>query len=185
MIVNKIAADAFDNVVAGAGVILTNFNPTTPSITDADILFATTGGIKATAKPTFKDWGEDVDNCPKNTKEMKKLDSWECKLAGTAATVTLAAMTKLGGASDAATGKTTLRNALKDADFSDLWWVGEKTKDNVVAYVHLSNALSTGGIDIQTTDKDKGKFAFEFTGHYAIASQDAVPFEYGEITATT
>ena len=41
----------------------------------------------------------------------------------------------------------------------------------------MMNALSTGGFQIQSTDKDKGKFAFEFTGHFSMANTDLVPYE--------
>ncbi len=39
------------------------------------------------------------------------------------------------------------------------------------------NGLSTGGFQIQSTDKAKGQFAFEFTGHYSITDADTVPYE--------
>ena len=74
------------------------------------------------------------------------------------------------------------RNDLDTADFSDLWWIGDysdKNGDTNGGYVaiHMLNALSTGGFQIQTGDKAKGNFAFEFTGHYSVAAQDTVPFE--------
>ena len=43
--------------------------------------------------------------------------------------------------------------------------------------VHLINSLSTGGFQIQSEDKSKGQFEFEFTGHYSIADPTQVPFE--------
>ena len=43
--------------------------------------------------------------------------------------------------------------------------------------MHLINALSTGGFQIQSTDKAKGQFAFSFTGHYSMDDQSRVPFE--------
>ena len=43
--------------------------------------------------------------------------------------------------------------------------------------IHMLNALNTGGFQIQSTDKEKGKFAFEFTGHYSMSAQDTVPYE--------
>lgn len=181
MEVNVLSNTAFNEIIKGAGVILTTFDPTDPEITDEAILFATSGGINATAVPTFKDYGEDIDNCPKNTKEFKKIDSWECKISGTASTITASGIKKLGAAADITGSNVSLRNDLQASDFSDLWWVGEKTADDTVCYVKLSNALSTGGISIQTTDKEKGKFAFEFTGHYSTATQSSVPFAYGEL----
>jgi hypothetical protein len=43
--------------------------------------------------------------------------------------------------------------------------------------IKLINALSTGGFKLQSNDKGKGDFAFEFTGHYTMEDIDAVPFE--------
>ena len=41
----------------------------------------------------------------------------------------------------------------------------------------MMNSLSTGGFQIKSSDKAKGQFAFEFTGHYSMDAQDTVPFE--------
>jgi glucosylceramidase len=43
--------------------------------------------------------------------------------------------------------------------------------------VHMMNALNTGGFSIQSANKGKGEFAFEFTGHYSLEDQSKVPFE--------
>ena len=80
------------------------------------------------------------------------------------------------------TTKVTPRNDLADADFSDIWFVGDysdkngETNGGFIA-IRLINALSTGGFQLQTSDKSKGKFSFTFTGHYSIAAQGTVPFE--------
>lgn len=181
MKVNRVSSKAFDEMINGAGILLKNFDPENPSIEDEDIIFATSGGISATATPSYKDYGEDLDNCPKNSKELTQLDTWECKMSGTAATVTVDGMKIMAGPADVVNGAVVLRNLIESADFSTIYWVGEKTKANTISYVKLSNALSSGGIAVQTTEKEKGKFAFEFTGHYTLAEQDVVPFEYGEI----
>lgn len=41
----------------------------------------------------------------------------------------------------------------------------------------MMNSLSTAGFAIQTGDKVKGQFAFEYTAHYSMTAQDTVPFE--------
>ena len=41
----------------------------------------------------------------------------------------------------------------------------------------MINALSTGGFQLQTADKEKGTFSFEYTAHYSMSAQDTVPFE--------
>lgn len=181
----KIPSDAFQKLQINAGILTTDFTPATGTIGEAGQIGATTGGVNFTATPTFSDFGEDIDNCPKNMKELKKLDSWEAKMTGTFVNADTAIAKLLCGAADIGTSDTTKvtpRNDLKDADFSDIWLVGDYSDKNGEANggfiaIKLINALSTGGFQLKTADKSKGQFAFEFTGHYSISAQDTVPFE--------
>lgn len=185
----KIPEDAFKNLQLNAGVLLSSFTPSTATISASSILGATSGGINFTATPTYTDFGEDIDNCPKNMKELKRLESWEAKMSGTFIGVTPALARKLVGAGvidSGDEGKVVPRNDLDSADFSDIWWVGDYSdvnedgassgKAGFVA-IHLVNALSTGGFQIQSSDNAKGQFAFEFMGHYSMDAQDTPPFE--------
>lgn len=180
----KIPTNTFKNIVMNAGVVLKNFDPSTGTYEDDDILGATSGGTNFTAVPSFTDYGEDIDNCPKNMKELKKLESWEVKLSGSFVTVSLETAKLLAAAadSDASSNKITPRNEISSADFNDLWLVCDYSdqngaKNGGLVAVKVLNALSTGGFAIQSTDKAKGKFAFEFTGHVSMDAQDVVPFE--------
>ena len=181
----KIPSDAFQKLQINAGILTTDFTPDTGTIGEAGQIGATTGGVNFTATPTYSDFGEDIDNCPKNMKELKKLDSWEVKMTGTFVNADTAIAKRLCGAADIGTTdatKVTPRNDLKDADFADIWLVGDysdkngETNGGFIA-IKLLNALSTGGFQLQTADKAKGQFAFEFTGHYSMSAQDTVPFE--------
>ena len=178
----KIPETTFKNLQLNAGVLLSAFNPTSATVADESIIGATTGGINFTATPTFSDYGEDIDNCPKNMKELKKLDSWEISLSGTYVTVDANAVKALVGAADVSGNKITPRNDLKLTDFTDVWWVGDysdqngETNGGFVA-IHMTNALSTGGFAIQSSDNGKGNFAFTYTAHYSMSAQDTVPFE--------
>ncbi len=178
----KIPTTTFQTIQMNAGVLLTTFDPSTATVADANILGATTGGINFTATPSFVDFGEDIDNCPKNTLELKKLDDWEVKISGTFVTVNAALVARLVGAGDASGEKITPRRDLAETDFKDLWLVGDYSDKNGATNggfvaVHLMNTLSTGGFQIQTGDKAKGQFAFEFTAHFSMDAQDTVPFE--------
>lgn len=181
----KIPEDTFKNIVLNAGVLLKSFTPATPAVTDENILGATTGGINFTATPSFTDFGEDIDNCPKNMKELKKLDSWEVKLTGTLVTTNAAVIALLMGAGDVGTTDTTKvtpRVDVNSADFKDLWLVcdySDKNGEDNGGYcaIKIINALSTGGFSLQSTDKGKAQFAFEFTGHVSMNAQTVVPFE--------
>lgn len=181
----KIPSDAFQKLQINAGILTTDFTPATGTIGEAGQIGATTGGVNFTATPNYSDFGEDIDNCPKNMKELKKLDSWEVKMTGTFVNADTAIAKRLCGAADIGTTdatKVTPRNDLKDADFADIWLVGDysdkngETNGGFIA-IKLLNALSTGGFQLQTADKAKGQFAFEFTGHYSMSAQDTVPFE--------
>ena len=182
---SQLPQDMFKHIQMNAGVIASEFNPTSGEITKSNILGATSGGINFTATPSFTDFGEDIDNCPNNMLELKKLDSWEAKASGTFISVTVDAAGSLVGAADAAGDKVTPRNDLADGDFEDLWIIGDYSEVNQdgstgkagFIAIHLMNALSTGGFQIQTSDKAKGQFAFEYTAHYSMEDPDKVPFE--------
>ena len=179
----KIPENTFQQLQMNAGILCTSFNPATGAVTG--IMGATTGGINFTATPEFVDFGEDIDNCPKNTKELKKQTSIEAKMSGTFVAVSASLAKTLVGAADVDSLDATHvvpRNDLASTDFADIWWVGDYSNMNGdvnggYCAVHLMNALSTGGFQIQSTDKAKGQFAFEFTGHYSMNDQDVVPFE--------
>lgn len=182
----KIAADTFKKLQLNAGMLCTSFAPATAEVSDENILAATSGGVNFTATPSFTDFGEDIDNCPKNTMELKRLDSWEVKISGTAVSVDTKTAKSFIGLADVAATKVTPRNDLKTSDFADLWWVGDYSDVNAdgestvkagFIAIHMINALSTGGFQLQTADKEKGTFSFEYTAHYSMSAQDTVPFE--------
>lgn len=182
----KIPTDTFKNLQLNAGVLLKSFDVDTQTLAADSIIGATSGGVSFTATPSFIDFGEDIDNCPKNVKELKKLDAWEAKMSGTFASVSKSLAKTLVGAADLSGAKVTPRNDLAAADFADLWWVGDYSEVNEdgtstgkagFIAIHLLNSLSTGGFSIQSSDKGKGQFEFEFTGHYSMEDQDKVPFE--------
>ena len=178
----KIPETTFKNLQLNAGVLLSAFNPESATVANESIIGATTGGVNFTATPTYSDKGEDIDNCPKNMKELKNLDYWDINMSGTYVTVDANNVKSLVGAADVSGNKITPRNDLKLTDFTDVWWVGDysdqngETNGGFVA-IHMMNALSTGGFAIQSSDNGKGNFAFTYTAHYSMAAQDTVPFE--------
>lgn len=181
----QIPANTFKELQLNAGILLSDFTPADGSFEATDMLGATSGGVSFTAQAEFTDFAEDIDNAAKNMKEFKVLDSWTATMSGTFASLTTALAKMLVGAGvidGTNANKIVPRNDLDQADFSDVWWVGDysdktgATNGGFLA-IHLMNALSTGGFQIQSGDKAKGQFAFEFTGHYSNAAQDTVPFE--------
>ena len=183
----QVPTDTFENLVLNAGILVDEFTPSSGVI--GNILGATTGGIEFSTNPTYTDFGEDIDNVPANTKQLKRLQSFDPAMSGTFLTVDTAAVKSLIGAADIGTSDTTKvvpRNQLLDADFEDVWWVGDYSDKNVddesthtAGYIaiHLMNALNIAGFKITSSKDNKAQMAFEYHGHYDISNISTPPFE--------
>lgn len=174
----KVPENTFKELQLDAGVLLKTFDPSSAAEPDdADIICATTGGISASCTPTYSDMGADVDNCPVNMLELKKLESWACKMSFTSLGISAEGIKLTLGAADVASGKIVPRRDLETTDFADIWWVGDRA-DGGMAAICLKNALSTGGFSLQTTKNGKGQLSIELTGHVSINAQDDMPMEF-------
>lgn len=176
-----IPQNTFNGLQLDAGVLLKRFNPANPvAPADADIICATTGGINASCVPTFTDMGEDVDNVPVNMMELKKLQSWECKVS-TSSLGTTPELIKLAlGCADIDSQDATKiipRMDLLQTDFADIWWVGDRADGGMVA-IQIKKALATSGFTLQTTKNGKGTISLEITGHVSIDAQKEVPMVF-------
>ena len=183
----QVPTDTFENLVLNAGILVDEFTPSSGVI--GNLLGATTGGIEFSTNPTYTDFGEDIDNVPANTKQLKRLQSFDPTMSGTFLTVDTATVKSLIGAADIGTSDTTKvvpRDQLLQADFDDVWWVGDYSDKNVDAEsthtagyiaIHLMNALNTAGFKITSSKDNKAQMAFEYHGHYDISNISNPPFE--------
>lgn len=153
----KIPETTFQQLQINAGLILKDFTPASGTFEKEDQLGATTGGITFTAKPTYSDFGSDVDNCPENTMEMKRIDDVEVKATGTFITVNTALAKSLMAAADVGledTTKVTPRRDLAEADFEDIWIVGDysdKMESQYTAKTIGFETLAEGGHGVGDT----------------------------------
>lgn len=179
----QIPANTFEKLQMNAGIFCSTFNPSTGEV--SGILGATTGGGSFAASPSYSDFGDDIDNCPKNTMELKKQDDVTVTMSTTLVTIDANAAKLLIGAADIDSNDSTHiipRRDLSTSDFGDLWWVGDYSDKNTgsgagYCAIHLRNSLSTGGFQVKSADRGKGNFALELTGHYSISSPDTMPYE--------
>lgn len=179
----KMPTDAFQKLQLNAGILVDSFTPANAEV--GNILGATTGGIQFSSNPSYEDFGEDVDNCPANMKELKRLISYDPTMSGTFLTCTTQVIKGLVGAADinvTDTTKVVPRGEILTTDFTDLWWIGDYSDQNSgtnagFLAIHLINALNQTGFQIQSGKNAKGQMRFEYHGHYSMASQDVVPFE--------
>lgn len=176
----QVKLGAFKEIQVEAGVIVKAFDPSNPVLDRANIVCVTSGGITISAKPTYTDYFEDVDNVPNNTMEGKQLDDWECTLSTTALDTSAESIKLMLGAADidqTDTNRVTPRRAVQLSDFQDIWWVGDRADGGLVA-VQVLNVLSTDGFSLKTTKKGKGTTGITLTGHYSIDAVDTVPMNF-------
>lgn len=179
----RVPTDTFEHLQLNAGILVDEFAPATGVI--GNILGATTGGIQFSTNPEYTDFGEDIDNVPNNTKELKHLVAFDPSMSGTFLTCTPAVAKMLLGAADVDgtdTTKVVPRAELLSTDFEDVWWIGDYSDKNTgegagFLAVHLIDALNTSGFQIQSGKDAKGQMSFEFHGHYSLEDQETVPFE--------
>lgn len=192
----KVEADTFQKLTLNAGIICKDFAPATGTV--SNILGATSGGVNFATNPTYVDFGEDVDNVPANTKQLKQIQAFDPTMSGTMLTLDAATAKTLVAAADIDGNDTTHivpRSQLKDSDFEDVWWVGDYSDVNSGSSagfiaIHIMEALNVTGFQIQSGKNAKGQMAFEFHGHYDIEDEEQEPpFEIyvkaGSTTDTT
>ena len=179
----KLPADAFTHLQLNAGIMVDTFTPATGVI--GNIMGATSGGINFNSNPSFSDFGENVDNCPANTKQLKHLDQYDASMAGTFLTCSASGIAGLLAAADVDKSDTTKvvpRGQLESGDFKDVWWIGDYSDKNTgdgagFLAIHLKNALNTTGFQIQSGKNAKGTMSFEYHAHYDLENMEDVPFE--------
>lgn len=188
----QVAADAFQKLQLNAGVLLTEFDPDNPGTSTTlktKIFGATSGGVSFATNPEYVDFGEDIDNVPPNTKQLKRLQSVNPVMSGTLKTADTDVAVALIGGADVSGNKITPRATLVDGDFMDeLWWVGDYSDVNVDSgsgqtagsagfiAIEMDNVLSTQGLQLQSNDDGKGDFEFELTAHYDLEDIDKLPY---------
>ena len=190
-----VSSDAFESMQLDAGVLLSEFDFTDPYTApdDENIIATTTGGINPVCEPQYEDIGEDVDNVPKNMLEFVKLTGWNCSMSFTSIKFNAANTKWALGAADEATAPTGAPTGTKkivpradiaQTDFKDIF-AAFPMADGGIFVVELKNAVSTGGLNIQTTKNGKGTSQVTLTGYVSIDAQDEMPMAFYHIPKQT
>lgn len=174
----KIPVDTFKELQVNAGVLLKRFNPAVGQLDMDALITATSGGIKIDIKNTFEDFGSDVDNAKKNSKQLKRKTEADIGFSCTALNLNKDTIKMALAAAEERTadGAIILRTDLALTDFQSIWFVGDMADGGYIA-IKFIDALSTDGFSLQTNDKGKGKLALGFKAHTSLDSQDTEPVE--------
>lgn len=170
------------NLQLNAGVLLTAYTKGT-DIEETAILGATRGGGSFTAVPTIHQAA--VDGAPTYTKGLERVDDWVITLNATMVEVSDEAISRALGVgvtkTETGTGTTkdttfTVKRTVNDADYKDLYWVGDLSNgQNVV--IKIKNALNTSGLNLTFSDRGEGTYALALIGHFTTEDLDTAPFE--------
>lgn len=170
------------NLQLNAGVLLTAYTKGV-DIEEDDILGATRGGGSFTAVPTVHQAA--VDGAPTYTKGLERVDDWVITLNATMVEVSDEAISRALGVgvvkTETGAGATkdttfTVKRTVNDADYKDLYWVGDLSNgQNVV--IKIKNALNTSGLNLTFTDRGEGTYALALIGHFTVDDLDTAPFE--------
>lgn len=167
------------NLQLNAGVLLTKYTKGSP-INEENILGATRGGGSFTAVPTVHQAA--VDGAPTYTKGLERVDDWVVTLNATMLEVNDEAISRALGVGVVKTGGDTadtvftVKRTVNDADYKDLYWVGDLSNgQNVV--IKIKNALNTSGLNLTFTDRGEGTYALALIGHFTVDDLDTAPFE--------
>ena len=164
----QVPSDTWSKLQMNAGILAEGFTPATGTV--GTLIGATTGGITFNSNPTYTDFGEDVDNVPANTYQLKRIESYDPVISGTFVTVSAALAASLTGGADVDTANTAHvvpREELEAADFDDVWFIGDYSDVNTGSTagflaIHIMNAMNTAGFQIKSTKNGKGNFSFEY-----------------------
>lgn len=181
MAFKKIKPTTMNELTMNVFMLLVDFDPDSFSLASgvidgSKIIASTTGGVTFTDKPEYIDFGGDIDNCPKNTMELKVKKDGEAKVSGNLVTVNSTLFKMLIGAADVTGNKITPRTDLSMLDFTTLWGIADYGKGGLIA-IKMKRVLNTSGLSITTTDDSKGQFAFEFTCHKTLYDLEDPPYE--------
>lgn len=170
------------NLQLNAGVLCTTYTKGTP-IDEEDIIGATRGGGSFTAVPTVHQAA--VDGAPTYTVGLERVDDWVVTLNATMVEVNDEAISRALGVgvvkSETGSGTTkdtvfTVKRTVNDADYKDLYWVGDLSNgQNVV--IKLKNALNISGFSLTVSDRGEGTYPLALIAHYTVDDLENAPFE--------
>lgn len=169
-------SDTATKLQLGAGAVLKTKYTKGTALTSSNVLSATNGGITFTAVPNF--YVPTVDGVGENVKGMKYIIDWTVTLTFTAVETDATVLLKALGVADqnGTTGVITGRHTISSSDYANLYVIGEKSNGEIIQ-ITISNALSTAGLNLTTTNNGNGGIAFTVTGHYDLSSLTTPPFE--------
>lgn len=174
-----------ENLLLDAGAFFVNYDIETDTfetaVTDGKLLGATRGGGQFNATPEIRTI--EVDGVKGKAKGLQVIDAWDVNLSANVLEVTKDGLARALVASEVDTASNEdydiikAKNYIELEDYIDnITWVGKKSGTLEPVIIQVYNAINTGGLGLQTQDKNETVIAMTFTGHYDAEELDNPPF---------
>ena len=181
--------DDFLSMAYGGAILVKDFDPTTfTPPAEGDVYMCTSGDISINDNVTRLDLGEDVNGLYFQYKELQVITGKEAStVTCTALNFDADSLRRALGAADIDTvdeSKINTRLYYKPSDFENIALVFPKVGGGYVALV-MSNALSTGGLQISTSKSAKATMSLTFTAFRSIEAKTVPEIQYYSYDVTT
>lgn len=170
--IRGVTQQTFQKLQLGEGAFLkTKY---TGTLSDDMILSATRGGSTITIAPRYRT--RVVDGVPENTKGAKAVDSVAVNASFVALEATPEFIKRALEVADLSDNKITMRHKVEDADYADLYWIGE-ISDGRKAQITFKNAFNENGLSLRAQQNNEGELSVNFSGNYSLNDLDTPPVE--------
>jgi hypothetical protein len=179
----------FNNIAFDAGILASEFTPSTGTVSRSNILFATSGGSQFNPNISLLDLFEDVDNAKPGVKQGMVIQSREPHLTTNALTVNSgnAAMyvpNSIVTTEDGVTKIVPKDGIIKASSYFDIWCITNYatmlSEDGSLSgffAIHMKNCLNVSDAQPTTTKDGKVQFALDLRAFYDATDPSVVPYE--------
>lgn len=181
--VNVLTADAFKSIPKGSGNLLSSFDLSAPKIDKENVVCATQGGVNIVYQNSFEDTLSEIDNAPTNTKQGNEVTSTTASISFTTPNASPEVLKLAIGTADIdADDPTHVVPRIEAAltDYEELYWVGPMIGGGFLV-CKIFNALSSGGLNLQTAHRGGGSMQITLTGYADLENPDKAPMEFYSI----
>lgn len=180
---NVLTADAFKSIPKGSGNVLSSFSFETPKIDDTNVVCATQGGVTISYQNSYEDTLADIDNAPTNTKQGNEITGTTASISFTTPNASPETLKLAIGTADVDPEDPThiiprIEAAL--SDYEELYWVGPMIGGGFLV-AKIFNALSSGGLNLQTAHRGGGSMQITLTGYADLENPEKAPMEFYSI----
>jgi hypothetical protein len=174
-----------EKLLLDAGAFFKNFTAGTDTfesaVTAGKLLGATAGGGSFSAIPTIRKI--EIDGVAGTAVGMDRIDEWVVTLTANMKELSESVIVASLGNGKSVAGSTGYKKITAGLDIAvtdyidNITWIGRLSGQSKPVIIQVKNAINTGGLTANFTDKNESVVALTFSGRFDPTKLDEVPFE--------